>query len=96
MHSLPWWNWALQVIGLLASYVGAEMNARMRVEGFYVWLLANVTLFAVHVSAGLWALALLDLLYLRINLTGIRRWRRAGPPLEVAQRAPSLDGSVPP
>ena len=76
---LPWWNWALQIVGLVSSYVGAELNARMRVQGFHVWLLANVVLFVVHVSSGLWALALLDMAYFRINVKGIRHWRRSHP-----------------
>lgn len=72
---LPWWNWAFQIVGLVTSYVGAELNARKRVAGFYVWLVANVALFGVHCASGLWMLALLDLLYFRINLMGIRVWK---------------------
>ncbi len=72
---VPWWSWVLQAIGVAASYVGAELNARMRIEGFYVWLVANAVLLVVHVSSGLWELALLDVLYFRINLVGIRHWR---------------------
>ncbi|MGC8731877.1 MAG: hypothetical protein ACP5RC_06420, partial [Halothiobacillaceae bacterium] len=74
---LPWWNWALQILGLVSSYyIGAELNTPMRVQGFYVWLLAHLALFAVHLSSGLWALALLDMAYFRINIRGIRHWRR--------------------
>ncbi len=72
---LPWWNWSLQLLGLVSSYIGAELNARRQVQGFYVWLLANVALFVVHVASGLWALAVLDLAYFRINIRGIRHWR---------------------
>jgi nicotinamide riboside transporter PnuC len=85
--AVPWWSWLLQAIGLVASYTGAEMNARLRVEGFYVWLVANVALFIVHVSSGLWALALLDVLYFRINLVGVRKWKsQAGSSVESAVR----------
>ncbi len=72
---VPWWSWVLQAIGVASSYVGAELNARMRVEGFYVWLVSNLVLLIVHVTSGLWELALLDVLYFRINLVGIRHWR---------------------
>lgn len=74
-HSVPWWSWLLQGIGVVASYVGAELNARLRIEGFYVWFIANSALFVVHAASGLWALALLDVLYFRINMTGVRKWR---------------------
>lgn len=83
-QTLPWWNWALQAVGLVASYVGAELNARLRVEGFHVWLVANVALFVVHVSSGLWALALLDVLYLRINFLGMRKWKQQAPSAALA------------
>ena len=75
-HSVPWWSWLLQTIGVVASYVGAELNARLRIEGFYVWLVANIALLVVHVASGLWALVVLDVLYFRLNFVGIRRWKR--------------------
>ena len=75
LPQLPWWNWTLQIVGLVASYLGAELNARKRVTGFYVWLVANVVLFCVHCASGIWILAVLDVLYFRINLMGIRKWK---------------------
>ena len=77
VHGLPWWNWALQGAGLVSSYLGAELNSRMDIRGFYIWLASNVTLVVLHAASGLWLLCLLDVAYVRINLHGIARWRKA-------------------
>jgi len=76
-HGLPWWNWALQGLSLVSSYAGAELNSRMDIRGFYVWLCSNLTLLVLHIASGLWLLALLDVAYFRLNLYGILRWKQA-------------------
>ena len=75
-EAVPAWSWALQAVGLATAYVGAELNARQRIEGFHVWLASNVALAALHAASHLWLLLVLDLLFLRVNVLGIRRWRR--------------------
>jgi hypothetical protein len=74
-HGLPAWNWALQCVGIVCAYVGAELNSRLDVRGFHLWLFANVALFVVHTWSGLWVLYLLDLAYCRLNPRAIKRWR---------------------
>jgi nicotinamide riboside transporter PnuC len=69
----------LQVIGVITGYVGAEMNASMRIEGFFLWLASNVALGVLHVFRGLWLLLVLDALFVRVNLVGIRHWSRERP-----------------
>lgn len=73
--AVPSWSWALQAIGLATAYAGAELNARRRVEGFHVWLASNVALAILHAASSLWLLLLLDLLFFRVNVIGIRKWR---------------------
>jgi nicotinamide riboside transporter PnuC len=75
-EAVPAWSWALQAVGLATAYVGAELNARQRVEGFHVWLASNVALAVLHAGSQLWLLLVLDLLFLRVNVLGIRRWSR--------------------
>jgi hypothetical protein len=82
-HGLPWWNWALQGVGLVTSYVGAELNSRMNVRGFQVWMASNVCLFVLHAISSLWLLCVLDALYLRLNFRGVSRWRRLQPRPEI-------------
>lgn len=76
---LPWWNWTLQALGLLSSYVGAELNSRMDIRGFYVWILSNIVLLVLHAASGLWVLCVLDVAYFRVNVRGIAHWHRAMP-----------------
>lgn len=71
----PLWNWLLQAIGLASSYAGAELNARMKVSGFYIWIGSNVCLGILHATSGLWGLLVLDLLFFKVNCQGIARWR---------------------
>lgn len=77
MYGLPWWNWLLQAIGITFAYIGAELNSRLDVRGFFLWMAANVVLFVVHVASGLVLLSVLDLIYVRLNIRAIRRWTAA-------------------
>ncbi len=76
---VPLWSWVLQGLGLVTAYVGAELNARKSRSGFHVWLVSNVTLAILHAGTGLWLLFVLDLMFFRINVIGLRRWSRARP-----------------
>lgn len=52
--AVPAWNWSLQGLGMVTGYIGAEMNAQMRIEGFFLWLVSNVALGVLHACTGLW------------------------------------------
>lgn len=77
-YAVPIWNWVLQFVGLCMAYVGAELNARQRISGFYLWIASNFVLGVLHAASGLWLLLVLDLMFLRVNVLAIRRWRRSG------------------
>jgi hypothetical protein len=79
LNTVPAWNWALQFVGVVTAYVGAEFNARMRIGGFFLWLGSNITLAVLHAATGLWLLFLLDVLFFRVNVLGVRRWVRERP-----------------
>lgn len=74
-HQLPLWNWFLQAVGLCTAYAGAELNARRRREGFFVWMVSNVVLATLHFASGLWLLLILDIMFFRVNIIGLRRWK---------------------
>lgn len=74
LHGLPWWNWLLQGVGVVLAYVGAELNSRLDIRGFKVWIAANIALFILHVISGLAILAALDVIYIRLNVRSIQRW----------------------
>jgi hypothetical protein len=79
LDGLPLWNWILQAAGLITSYIGAELNSRAKRSGFAVWISSNVILGTIHAASGLWLLLVLDVLYVRINVAGLRRWRTTAP-----------------
>ena len=83
LGDVPLWNWALQGSGLCTAYIGAELNARRRRSGFAIWIVSNAILAALHATTGMWLLLLLDLLFLRVNVMGLRCWNdqhlREGP-----------------
>lgn len=66
--AVPTWNWGLQGLGVITGYIGAEMNARMRIEGFFLRLVSNVALGVLHALTGLWLLLVLDILFFRVNI----------------------------
>lgn len=84
LHGLPWWNWLLQGVGVALAYLGAELNSRLDIRGFRVWIAANIALFILHVTSGLAILAVLDVIYIRLNVRAIHRW--------VAVRKPPAPG----
>lgn len=77
--AVPAWNWGLQAIGVVAGYLGAELNAGMRIEGFFLWLASNIALGVLHACTGQWLLLVLDVLFFRVSLLGIRHWARERP-----------------
>lgn len=77
--AVPAWNWGLQGLGVVTGYAGAELNARMRIDRFFLWLVSNVALGLLHAFTGLWLLLVLDVLFFRVSLVGIRHWSRERP-----------------
>lgn len=58
--TVPAWNRTLQGLGVVTGYAGAEFNARMRIEGFFLWLVSNIALGLLHALTGFWLLLVLD------------------------------------
>lgn len=69
----------IETIGTVATLIaiaGVWMNNRRRIECFYLWLASNALTLGVHVHAGIWSLALRDVVFLALAVDGLRRWRR--------------------
>jgi nicotinamide riboside transporter PnuC len=63
-------------VGITAIAVwGVILNNRRNRFCFYLWLVSNTLSLAVHVVAGLWGLALRDLIFLVLAVEGLRKWR---------------------
>lgn len=73
-HGITWWVWMLQFFGVVLSLIAADMNSRMNIYCFYLWSAAGLMMLVVHVTADLWLLIVMDILYLNINYRAIKRW----------------------
>ena len=60
------------------SVIGAFLNAYGRIEGFYIWILANLGWIVYCVCGGLYAQVPMWLVYTIISLVGIIMWKRKG------------------
>jgi nicotinamide riboside transporter PnuC len=63
-------------IGTACSLVGALLNARNRIEGFYVWTVGNVFWIILALSREMYGLLTMTLVFTVINFIGIYSWRR--------------------
>lgn len=71
----------LETIGLIATILaisGVVLNNYRRVECFGVWLVSNALTLGIHVSVGVWSLALRDVVFLGLAVHGWRMWRKRG------------------
>ncbi len=64
------WVW----VGI--AIAGAVLNARQRVEGFYLWVVSNTGLTIHNFLIGQDAQAILFIVYTFITSYGIWKWRR--------------------
>ena len=67
----------LEVLSVLTGIGGAILNAKLKVSGFYLWLVSNVILFVLSVSHGLYGIALLQTFYAGTCIYGICQWNNA-------------------
>lgn len=79
IHGTPVWNWALQLLAFGTAYRGAQLNSKMKISGFYVWMVSNVALGILNAYAGLWLLFVLAVLFFRINVLGTLHWAEEHP-----------------
>lgn len=64
------WIITLMAIG------GVVLNIKRRVEGFYLWTISNIGFVAVDYNAGLYAQAVLFVVYTGLSVWGIIEWRK--------------------
>jgi len=67
---------ALQGLALLSGVVGAILNAKLKVSGFYFWLISNAVLLLLAMLHGLYGVAILQLFYAVTCIFGIRYWQQ--------------------
>ena len=64
------------IVGL--SLLGAILNARAKLVGFYVWIVANILWVAFDIYIGAYSQAALFVVYTLISAYGIYSWKRQG------------------
>jgi len=62
----------------IASIIGAYLNAKGKISGFYFWLPANIAWIIIDIQHSLYAQAALFTYYSIICIIGIITWRRKG------------------
>lgn len=68
----------IQIAILFTGIAGAFLNARHRVEGFYLWILCNSLLIASSIKTAQFGITALYLTYTGLCVYGIVRWRQQG------------------
>jgi len=58
------------------SIIGAILNARKRVEGFYIWVVGNMCWVVYDAIIGEYAQSFLFLFFTGISVYGILQWRK--------------------
>lgn len=73
-------QWSIEALGLAATViavVGVNLNNRRRRGCFLLWMVSNSLTLAVHVWAGLGAMAGRDIVFLVLAVQGWFLWGRA-------------------
>jgi nicotinamide riboside transporter PnuC len=71
-------DWLVESVGLAVTVLavaGAVLNNRRRRGCFWLWLVSNAASCALHGYAGLWTLALRDVIFFGLSIEGLVRWR---------------------
>jgi nicotinamide mononucleotide transporter len=69
LNNLSW-------IIVAASIIGAIYNARAKILGFYIWVVANVAWVVYDLYIGSYSQAALFVVYTIISIIGIIQWRK--------------------
>jgi nicotinamide riboside transporter PnuC len=66
----------LGIISTTLAITGVILNNRKMIACFYVWLLSNAITAGIHLNAGIWSLAVRDLIFFLLAIEGIYRWSK--------------------
>jgi len=68
----------IEIIGICASclsLLGLVYNARMRVEGYYIWIVANLAWIPISIMAGAWYQTPIWVFFAIGSVYGIYEWK---------------------
>lgn len=61
----------------ILSILGAYLNAKKKIEGFYIWIISNIGWIIIDTIAGLYFQSILFVVYTIICIEGIIQWRKS-------------------
>lgn len=64
-------------LAMILAVVGCIKNNNRRRVGFLFWLVSNMLCLTVHLSAGLWLMAVKDIVFLGLAFAGWRKWSKS-------------------
>lgn len=73
MDSLGWLQWPAMVVTVIATWLVASLSRRKRIYGFFVFLLSNMLWVIWGWGAEAYALIVLQIALLAMNVRGIRK-----------------------
>lgn len=71
MDSLDWLQWPAMVVTVIATWLVASLSRRKRIYGFFVFLLSNVLWVVWGWSSHAYALIVLQIALVAMNVRGI-------------------------
>jgi nicotinamide riboside transporter PnuC len=63
------------IVGTVLAVAGVVLNNRMRIECFCLWIVSNGIFFALHLHAGMWSLAVRDIVFMALAAHGWIMWK---------------------
>lgn len=71
MESTDWLQWPAMLVTIIATWLVASLSRRKRIYGFFVFLLSNVLWIVWGWNAHAYALIVLQIALLAMNVRGI-------------------------
>jgi len=62
------------IIALVLAVSGVVLNNRRLIACFPVWMASNALSAGIHIDAGIWSLAVRDIVFFVLAIDGWRRW----------------------
>ena len=80
---IPFWT---ALLLSLASVLGGVVNARGRIEGFYIWIATSIAWSCISIyDASMLGQLPMWIAYLAISIYGVMMWKKKSPSADILQ-----------
>lgn len=76
-----------EIIGIVVTCIavyGAWLNIKMVRYGFLLWVVSDILSIGLHVHAGMWGMAVRDVIFLGLAFHGYYKWTKSDSMLTAA------------